>query len=503
MITESDNHGGCTIPVELLVHIFGYLLDENSLDPAIHHSCLACKQFNDILLPLIFNRGVELGYCPPERPCANLKCEAIINIITQHPHLIREIHQVSLRVNGSTAWFIDQESVDPLGDGSPLLHLPNLHSLSIHVEDTSLQYNSLLKIVDTFRRFLNIYLHTGTLTTLSIYNLKDIPLFDILASSSLKILKFDACTLEDVEAKSVPLPLVANGSDLVRLEVHSDWLRPFPMLTLQHLPKLERVKFSTMPPHYFMAGSTPFVPHIFRHLSKIETPRLRIWRPFCPGPHDGVNPRSPFPVLKELSVAVVSSNEEPDAVCVLDHIESLKELELSIVDLVTEIDQFIPPYLLRYRNTLEVVSFNWDSIHQFLDEDWGYPLDKISMALQRVSGRNILRTINLSMGINILHVEEPYSFDITLFTHLTHVLCSPHAFPRLKQVVLHATVFEHEEDFKGNEQTFEMIRSALGSDVLGLYASNSIEFVLRLEYVLDPLCGTCEMMDKMNDSVFE
>ncbi|KAF9055602.1 hypothetical protein BJ165DRAFT_430899 [Panaeolus papilionaceus] len=306
MISKFDYSGGCTLPIELLVKIFNDLLDDYSHSRGVQSCLLASKQFNAILLPLILNHGVELGYCPPKAPCANLNRDEIIKNLTRYPHLIQHIHHVSFRAHNG---LLESMNYNPWLESSPRLHLTNVRSMSIRMECFWLRHHSISRIAIAYRGLLEHHLHSHVLKTLSIQNVQDIPIFDILASSSLEFLNFEDCTFADVEPKFAPVIPIATGSSLISLRVDSLCVTPFPMFALQHLPKLKTVEFKTLPAYSSnldpSLSSPPFIPHILNHLAEITTPNLQLWSAFCPrAPDHNGSPSSPFPVLKALSLDV-------------------------------------------------------------------------------------------------------------------------------------------------------------------------------------------------------
>ncbi|KAF9055604.1 hypothetical protein BJ165DRAFT_1521604 [Panaeolus papilionaceus] len=508
--------GGCPLPVELLVRIFNELQSSNpkAYKKRLQNCRQVCKQFEQIILSLLFKNGVDLGYRPQEPPCSNINREVVLGSLKRYPHLAQHIRDVFLRspepnppkAQAELYRLNHQATKSPLeawAEGSPLFQLPNICTFTVDTRFfyKALQYDGPGPLSTGLRTLLKHYPHAGTLTTLSLSWVDDIPTPDIFTSPTLVSVEFADCTF----SQYVSLSRDASASSLVSICVRHTTAPAFPLPDLVYLPKLERFELVWTPdsPNDLPNSSsfnvetvtTPTISHSFQHLSEIATPNLNDWSLFCQTDQDHINYAPPFPALRKLSLNVAMGKQALANVPILAHIKSLKELTLNHIGMLSDdyygSDLHLSDHLRQFRKTLELLTLDWTKAFEYNPENFGYPLNQINTALESIANENVLETLNLMMKLQIFCAREPFAPDTTHLATLCRILCSPGAFPCLRNVSLHAEVFVHEDIFKGDDETYEMIEAVMESAISRLRSSETIVFDFTATFDTDSCSSVC------------
>ncbi|PPQ99628.1 hypothetical protein CVT24_005206 [Panaeolus cyanescens] len=515
-------HGGCSLPVEIIIRIFNELKGSNmkEYNKKMQACRQVCKLFDEIILTMFFKKGVDLGYRCQSPPCGNVNRDAVLNALNRYPRLAKDIRHIFFRspdlhdANSQRECYrLNHKpcgTIEAWQDNSPLLHLPNVNTITVETSFLykGIEYSGPGPISTGLRALLRHYLPAGTLTTLSISNVNDIPIPDVISSSSLVSLSFLDCTFLDF-ADGPPQSPMADNLTSLSVRRTRDAIS-FPRAALTFMPKIEVVEIRSVPDtllefpmaHEFNFGpAVPLTPpHVFHHLLEIKADNINDWGIFCPVVEDQDAYVSPFPQLKKMSLCVMMGEHAQANIRFLKHVKSLKELflyKLAIDESGSySTDLLLSAHLAPYAKTLEVLSLDWVNNYNFEASSFGYPLNEINLGLERIAGDNVLESLNLSMGIRIPCVKAPYRPDLTHLSRLTEILCLPGSFKNLKRVTLHAEVFVHEDRFSGDEKTTEMLKLALEPALLRLNASDSIDFSFTATFEADSCNSTCEYTDE-------
>lgn len=155
-------------------------------------------------------------------------------------------------------------------------------------------------------------------------------------------------------------------------------------------------------------------------------------------------------------------------------------------------DLHLSDHLQPFLKTLEVLTLDCVSAFNYHPENFDYPLNQINTALESIADENMLETLNLLMKIQIPCVRGPFAPDTSRLATLSGILCRPGAFPHLKNVTLHAEVFIHEDIFKGDDETHDMLQSVMKPAISCLQRSEAIAFTFTTTYEMDICCSVCE-----------
>ncbi|PPQ99629.1 hypothetical protein CVT24_005207 [Panaeolus cyanescens] len=463
-------YSGCSLPVEILIFIFNEVKGSthDAYDKNLQACRQVCKRFDEIILSMFFRRGVDLGYRCQSPPCGNINRDTILKALNRHPCLVNHIRHIFFRSPDSNDINAVRRSnslnpslcgtIEAWQDNSPLLHLPNVDTMTVETFSScnlnqAINYTGPEPISTGLRAFLQHYLRAGTLTTLSISNVYDMPILDVLSSSSLLNISFLDCTFLDFAGGPAQSPMADNLSILsIRRTRDPDSLSVrrtqvpalFPMVALTFMPKIEVVEIRSIPktqlefPYPDDFDFDPPVPltppHVFHNLLEIKTYNVNDWCKFCPVVEDQDAYVTPFPKLQKMSFCVMMGEQAQANLRFLKHVQSLKELFLYRIampqlygspelddDYSTDLQ--LSAHLAPYAKTLEVLSLDWANNQNFKASSFGYPLNQINLGLESIAGDNVLETLNLSMGIRIPCISAPFRPDLTHLSHLTEILC--------------------------------------------------------------------------------
>ncbi|PPQ99627.1 hypothetical protein CVT24_005204 [Panaeolus cyanescens] len=527
-------HNRSSLPVELLVYIFDEFQSpyHNNISPELQACRQACKQFDEIILSMCFKKGVDVGYRWWSPPLArrSITHDTIVNALNRYPLLASDIRNLFYLDSCSAiakqrchfpqagSEIHDAVLYDELKLDSPLLRLSNVHTITVDISflGQSLGYNEDSEISVGLRSLLGHYLRAGTLTTLFISSVSDIPIMTIIESPSLVTLSFFQCTFseQDIACKSAPSPAVCK---LKHLSFHfceqdDEPDEPFPIAVLTYMLDVENVEIikTTSPrqPRGLPTTSKfePVVPfsssYTFQHLSEMKVTNLNDWRAFCPSAEDDDNCAPLFPKLTKLSCAVMNNRQAQANLRVLKYVNSLSEL--SLLNIAKGISGFsstdigellLSAHMTPYIKTLKVLSLDWAVTFRGHDAaSYEFPLNQISSALESITRDNILESINLSMTI-YMHCEDgpPFIPNLTgYFSHFTDILCLPRSFRCLRQVSLKIHFVVHNDMFGGEKRTEKMLKRMLESALLRrLRASRTPEFSMEGTYELGRCHEAC------------
>ncbi|KAF9035812.1 hypothetical protein BJ165DRAFT_1598023 [Panaeolus papilionaceus] len=483
----------------------------------------ACKHFDDIVVAYFFKKGVDLGYRYRERPCGNINRMGVIGALRRYPHLAQDIRRVFFRspserstTQADRFWLHDQPctQTDLWANNSPLLQLPNVQTMRLEMIMYRVsKYNAEGVFCFGARALLGYYLHIGTLTTLSISHMEDIPIPDILSSRSLLTVEFKNCTFSEYVPSSGATERMKDSS-LVSLSVRrsSGTGVSFPISFLSNLPKIEKIEILNVFEYrydfpdkggFYSGPVTPRTRQIFHHLSDLAVENLNDWCILCPLPEDHAEDASPFPALRKLTFNLIIGTQGLANLPILSHIPSLKELTFrnlgSFAEDFQDRELHLVDHILKYRKSLESLTFQVEAGYNAPSNPFSSPLDQIVSALASLACDNVLERIRFDVAIEIPHVRGPFSPNTENLASIATLLCRPGAFPSLNRVALHGTVYVHEDVFKGEKETTQTLHSTFSPALSPLMVSKDIQFSLTTTYYKDSCNSMCWNSDEEED----
>lgn len=326
------------LPSEILDCIFGEVADKDNdercraTENDLRNLCQVCKTFFPIARPYLF-RYISTSVKPipgPREPVFNLT-----RILTEKPEITGFIKTLNLRFSPGDWDYYDgggslltaeniKQSFGHFGDERimPLFKLLSLGCLIIYAYHSA-PYSRCSQRVGwlTYRCVLDHYVSVGSLTTLSLYGIHDLPVDVILAPPSLRTLFLSTCVM----AKwGLGTSLAVRTSSLEELTIRMCADIPFSLFF--YLPRLRYLSTNISlwnPDKIHYPQSQPGFP--FSELQTLETGANLKWILEFASISQRAR-RQPFPRLRNL---ICEWLEEVDSIDhILEHSDTVESLSI-------------------------------------------------------------------------------------------------------------------------------------------------------------------------------
>ncbi|PPQ99807.1 hypothetical protein CVT24_009657 [Panaeolus cyanescens] len=500
-----ENSRGYRLPVEIYQRIFDNIeacsdekLSEYYRD--IAHCRASSRLFHNLRTPLMFRYGVELAATNLSDKNSRLtvdQARPILHAYLDCNNIIRHLSYRPTRTGTNRTNVHDGTNDDgPEFDrtsSSPFLQLPNVQSITIDME--LIQFLALLESIPTpyaaCRPILDHYLSSGTLTTLSISNLHDVPILAIFQCPSILDLKIYRCTTQRSHAASAVT---------IRSNLRSFFARDYhmPLEFLRHLTKVQRISLKSSFIQPTLAGyglpRTPLEPTTFPLLEEICTDiSLSVWLQLC-GTVEGVPlsdvPKA-FPALKKLECPLRDKKSVDATRTVLsNHITVLEDVKFTNICGNVEGSNLIifPNILFSIRHTLKTLSFEWE--YDFVPPGGTDDiLHELCDALRRIEGDNVLQDLNLSARTLTDVRGLASTLQSAEWTTLGPLLASPDSFPFLRCVNIDITMTITYQSFEGQQKFDEEIDRWFSVPLAPLRESPTIAYSMKATPSFDYICS--------------
>ncbi|KAF9052020.1 hypothetical protein BJ165DRAFT_1452343 [Panaeolus papilionaceus] len=183
-------------PLEIFEHIISHIASSsdnhsrsNSRD--LYSCSLVCMAFVPLCRTHLF-RDLTVAL---DTPKDIQKLGKLAQLITKNPSLKTYLQGITCdpRRSGRGVEGDDKESDEYHLE--TLLYLPNIHSLAIHNDMQPVDYNHCSPDIFGYRSLIERYLHSGTLTHISLRGITNIPLLPLLSCPELREVLLEAVTL--------------------------------------------------------------------------------------------------------------------------------------------------------------------------------------------------------------------------------------------------------------------------------------------------------------------
>lgn len=217
---------GCIVDF-LLVDTRFPLDDPENLD-AVNQCSLVSKDFASLCQSYVFGVIDSVGFHGQQWQERRLK--KFIQTLTTNPNLSRHVRELQLSFTESARCMLSRAEISSVIE--VLLRLPNLRKLTIsHYSNNQPSPFRLPRRIRTLLDdMINTYTSGGTLTSLGVHGLDNVPMCDL----------FHHPTLKEIRLGRIPLPaMTVSAPHITSLEIYS--IRTLDLSFLSYFPNLENL----------------------------------------------------------------------------------------------------------------------------------------------------------------------------------------------------------------------------------------------------------------------